>query len=628
MVYESPILVAPRDIAELSGVSPAAVSNWSRRMLGFPKPEGESAGGPLYDWRKIQRWLAERPSTSDVARVRDGEVALIGVYNGLRESVDPKVLEAVVPAVAAVWRAGSDAAVLRSSADLVELLHGDGSADSAWALAAEGGAVDALGVVSDALHQGVVDEQGVTDLALAVTGILRQELGSQIDGILKRVAAAQGRSGESFGYVDSPVSRLLGELGASRAAQVIYDPTAGIGAGAIAAWTSAPEGQRPQRVVLHDIEPDALRIAEQRAGLWGVPVSTATGNILEADPEPDLAADVVICETPFGVSFDGSPADPRWNGVVLQKGSADLAWLAHAIAHLAPGGRAYIVTAMPALFHGSDASGRATLVERGSVEAIVSLPPKMLRYTSADLALWVLCRPGESVRPGEVLVLDASAQDSAGLDVVHWLEGRGDVPSRMVAIVDIIRGCADLNPARWITASAVAVYRTGLAAIPQRAAGNDLDRARADLASETQATARAIQELILTLDVPEIAMHTVSGLVDWGVLAVKRRGFTQDAVEVRDGNEISEDYLKLMLDGPWNSHVWAAKTKGPSVWDRVEIPMVPRAVQDEILTSYERIVAIQQGIRGAAEAAAVLGSTYLGVLRYGHGDDATANDAD
>jgi len=623
MDHQDEIPVSASDIAELLQLkSKSTVTNWSRRFAegsgAFPKPLGHGGTSPLYDWREVRQWLLDRDDDKvapRMATIRDRDVALLGAYNRLRD-LEPSVLERVVSAMAAAWLAVLRAGGRRESALFASCVAGESDAFSSWRFDEPVGAEAFQFVMGEARQ--LVPAAGLAKFAEAVAAIPTETLAAEVDRLQERIGASKGRSGESYGYVDSRISQIFGSLAAARTPKVLYDPTAGIGAGALKAWDALSKAGRPQRIVLHDIEPKALQIASERGLLRGAPVSTAHANILKEDPEPDLQADVVVCETPFGVMFDGSPLDPRWSGMVQGKGSADLAWLGHAITHLAPKGRAYVVTGTAALFRAPDASGRAALLERGVVEAVVSLPAKMLRYTSTATALWVLCPAGESAWPGQVLVIDATAVDPNSVDVLHWLAGRGEVGSRPVSVSEAVRSGADLNPLRWVPESASAAVGSGVEAVRHRAVGSDFDNARADLDARLAEVGGATKDLALQFGADGVAVHTVAALLDWGILSIGRRRTTSpEALEVRDTAQLSPEYFQLMLTGPWNEHVWASKSDGPSLWTRVEIPLVPIEQQVEIVASHDRIAAIESDLREAARRTSALGSAYLDLVRYG-----------
>src|SRR4051812_42915011 len=83
-------LLAPSDIADLAGVSRAAVSNWRKRMSDFPDPVGGNASKPLFAASDIAEWLTTHPEKrkSDAGyRAKAWESSLWGVANLFRGRV-------------------------------------------------------------------------------------------------------------------------------------------------------------------------------------------------------------------------------------------------------------------------------------------------------------------------------------------------------------------------------------------------------------------------------------------------------------------------------------------------------------------------------------------------------------
>lgn len=53
-------IIGVGEIAEMAGVSTAAVANWRARGHGFPEPLFERKAGPFFSRRAVQRWLKHR----------------------------------------------------------------------------------------------------------------------------------------------------------------------------------------------------------------------------------------------------------------------------------------------------------------------------------------------------------------------------------------------------------------------------------------------------------------------------------------------------------------------------------------------------------------------------------------
>ncbi len=49
--------VTAAEIARTVGVGRAAVSNWRRRYLDFPKPVGGTPSSPTFSWDEVEAWL-------------------------------------------------------------------------------------------------------------------------------------------------------------------------------------------------------------------------------------------------------------------------------------------------------------------------------------------------------------------------------------------------------------------------------------------------------------------------------------------------------------------------------------------------------------------------------------------
>jgi chromosome partitioning protein len=70
-------LIGIFEIAEMSGVTRAAVANWRNRFRDFPKPAAELRSGPVFHRAQVRRWLGKR--RGGVARV----VALTNLKRGV-----------------------------------------------------------------------------------------------------------------------------------------------------------------------------------------------------------------------------------------------------------------------------------------------------------------------------------------------------------------------------------------------------------------------------------------------------------------------------------------------------------------------------------------------------------------
>ena len=126
------------------------------------------------------------------------------------------------------------------------------------------------------------------------------------------------------------------------------------------------------------------------------------------------------------------------------------------------------------------------MIRRGSIEAVVSLPPGSAQHTAIALALWVVRRPGVTAdRP--VLLVDAAGagptteRPSLGEDVIDRIidvlttwqrSGELDETHRdfaaAVPVLELLGTDSNLVPSRWVHRETVGDPREALAAAGQR----------------------------------------------------------------------------------------------------------------------------------------------------------------
>jgi type I restriction-modification system DNA methylase subunit len=115
-----------------------------------------------------------------------------------------------------------------------------------------------------------------------------------------------------------------------------------------------------------------------RAGLTGrTGVDVVEGDSLRDDQWPDLRADLVVCDPPVADSDWGREElllDSRWEFGTPSRAEGELAWLQHAYAHTAPGGRVLMVMPASVAYRKAGRRIRAELVRRGVLTEVVALP--------------------------------------------------------------------------------------------------------------------------------------------------------------------------------------------------------------------------------------------------------------
>lgn len=458
MMHEDQGLVSPSEIAEMARrngrkVSRGAVSNWrSGDRTDFPPRRGGSEARPLFGIAEVRDWLLARNYTITEDR---GERRVWSLLNQFRGELAIEKTADVLINVLVCRRMSYESPMLEEAWQEVLSRLSEPSA-ALYRLGRLAGQENPSWIDLVELPEETGLDRILTSLVSLVGDLDVEKLGFIADDALRRVAAAQARSAGAYGLVGSRVSELLASLAASRRPKTIYDPACGI---AEALLKTHETQARDVRLVGHDINTNAVRLARQRCFLAGVKADISVGDVLTYDPDPELRADVIVAEPPLGLKWyaEQSFVDPRWSFGVPPKSSADMAWMQHTIHHLNSGGRSFVITTMGALFRsGAERSIRSKLLQQGCVEAVIVLPGKMLPHTSIQLVLWVLCRPGEAADTGTVLLIDASQTMDPEKHARSWLaldvgSGPKDLPPyAQIDVRDLLGSEAVLTPNRWI----------------------------------------------------------------------------------------------------------------------------------------------------------------------------------
>lgn len=445
-------LVSPSDIAELAGVTRAAVSNWRKRTENFPEPVAGSAGRPLFDRRDVVEWLGQQGiAVRDVSP--DEEIwATLNAFRGLVHWDD--LAQIVLSFACAVILIRDHEAELNWQTQLAGI-RDDGPWDKLEALIAGLRSLDAeaselVALPASARHLPIAR---LIDLLMTINSVPSDQLPDVCDAVLARLSTAQVKAGAEYGFIGSPTSALLASLAAAHPGARLYDPACGVASALIEA---VRRGVGPRELYGHEINLHALRIARQRSFLHDIDLVVEQADVLEDDPDPLLEADVIIAEPPFGLRWQAEHAvvDRRFVFGTPPKSSADMAWIQHVVHHLADDGRGYVITSAGPLHRGGvEGAIRSKLIQAGCVEAIVGLPPRMLPQTSIALSLWVLRSPKGNRGNSAVRLIDASTSPLDELNVAEWLaadpETEIEVPQASVPVASLLAEGAVLTPRRW-----------------------------------------------------------------------------------------------------------------------------------------------------------------------------------
>jgi hypothetical protein len=385
-------LVTGSEIARLAGVTRAAVSNWRRRYDDFPAPVGGGANSPLFDLAEVQAWLEGQ---------RKGQ--------GVSEEVQ-------------LWQA------LRAA-------YGDEMI---------GGLADAARFLADSEQTGALP----ADAPRLLRQLAEQEsAGDVMTALAERFTESVRRAGSdqvtSVRIVEA-VRYFAGEVGEDA---VLFDPACGIGTLLLSVGPEAG----PQRYG-QEIDARSAGFAQLRADLTGrTGVEIVAGDSLRDDHWPDLKADIVVCDPPVADTDWGREdllLDSRWELGTPSRAEGELAWLQHAYAHTAPGGRVLMVMPASVAYRKAGRRIRAELVRRGILTQVTALPPGSAASHALPVHLWHLRRP----RTSQDTVASVRMVDLTAADADAPLEVKPDQTAD-VQLIDLLDDAVDLTPGRHVQES-------------------------------------------------------------------------------------------------------------------------------------------------------------------------------
>lgn len=488
--------VTAAEISRIAGVTRATVSNWRRRHDDFPVPSGGTDSSPLYDLEQVRSWLTSRGQASAASPSEELRTTL-----RLRSQGSGGGSSDLLPLVLAAAR--------RSTDELTALAQ---LPDTDLIARADRAAAELADVVPGA--EAVRFAPDNADVLRALVLCVRDENGPAALSVL---AERELEDSAASGTYQTPatLADLAARLVPGTSTRVL-DPACGSGTLLAAAARSGASKLYGQ---------DLLPVQAQRSAvglMLTAPETTVTvraGDSLRADAFPDLLADAVLCNPPYGDrdwGHDELAYDPRWAYGVPPRAESELAWVQHALAHLTSGGHAVVILPPATASRASGRRVRAELVRAGALRAVLGLPAGAAAPFHVGLHIWVLQRP-EPGDPGRksVLFVDTAEASSGGTragqtrtrgggrstaldwaDVTErtltaWtaftekpdsFEGEAGT-ARAVTVVDLLDDLVDLTPARQVRASRADADPTELSA--------EVDAARRDLVTSAKSLGRA-----------------------------------------------------------------------------------------------------------------------------------------
>jgi SAM-dependent methyltransferase len=469
--------VSATGIAKMAGVGRAAVSNWRRRYPNFPPAVGGTTTSPAFDLAAVENWLSEQGKLPDLAP-----------NERLWRLIETTDMADALCLVGMLLFTGIPTATC-SPDELTEAVATKDK-DAATLLAGT------LPVTWSGQHRDLL--RAVGELAADT------DPGELFEYLHSRFVAARGSSADLT--TPRPLARLMVDLAGPGIG--VLDFACGTGTLLKVAAECALDAKRPVRCFAQDVNASAARITQLRLLFTQIkgaePHVVRAGDSLLADAFPDLAADVVVANAPFGLQGWGHEQlayDPRWMfGGLPPRTEPELAWVQHALAHLKPGGHAVLLMPPAAATRPAGRRIRGELLRRGALQAVIALPPGLLPSTSVGLHLWLLRRPLPDQRTAShVLFVDTAAnlEPRAAVDMVvvigtattAWKEFTADPASvtempgvrRAVPVIDLLDDETDVSPQRHLPLPQVSRQDPGDLLATRAAFATQLDALRAGI---------------------------------------------------------------------------------------------------------------------------------------------------
>ncbi len=581
-------------IAKMASVGRAAVSNWRRRYADFPLPTGGTTASPVFDAASVEQWL-QRQGKLQAASTAEKLWRLVEGFSPAARIGEALCITGAY-LLAQSWQAKPG---LPTPKQLVTRLRARDKH---------------LAQLVGALLPDQWSAQHESMLHLAALAARESDPDAAFEHLHGQYAGS-ARSLTGPDATPEAVAEIM--LALAGTGEEIFDFTCGTGSILRVAAEQALSRGRTINCLAQEVKPQHALTTLLRlwfihdravaAGLPAAPPVVSVGDSLLDDRFADLTADVVVANPPFGIHDWGHERlsyDPRWTFGVPPRTEPELAWVQHALAHLAPGKTAVLLMPPAAAARSAGKRIRTELVRRGALQAVIALPPGMLLPAAIGLHLWVFTNSpaGPSTSPRLLFVdstMAAGAQGSAASrsasaravrEIVTraWkaYQARGTHPGeagvfRIVPAVDVLDNEVDLTPRRHLPLTG----RQGLDHRQTRERiktfGGLLDEARAGLPAVSE---------VVSVSVSRAAMADIADLLRSGSLSIHRavnraRGTT--AVGARAVEVTVLTGSDVLAGGPPTGMMTLAADRDPETCvaaGDVLVPIVAREVVARVAT--------------------------------------------
>lgn len=242
-------------------------------------------------------------------------------------------------------------------------------------------------------------------------------LGDAYEYLISKFAAGAGKKAGEF-YTPAQVSRLMAMIvsDGKKKLRSVYDPTCGSGS----LLLRVGEYAQVADYFGQELTNTTYNLARMNMLLHGKhfsQFSIANDDTLTTDMHPDLKAEAVVANPPFGAKWKGD-ADPvlaqddrfAQYGRLAPRGAADYAFVTHMLYHLAENGTMAVVLPHGALFRGgAEAHIRKYIIEKlNYLDAVIGLPANIFYGTGipATICVFKKCRKEDDT----ILFIEASRE--------------------------------------------------------------------------------------------------------------------------------------------------------------------------------------------------------------------------
>ena len=318
-------------------------------------------------------------------------------------------------------------------------------------------------------------------LAIGNSQVKSDVMGDAYEYLIKQFADATKKKAGEF-YTPRSVVRLMVDIVDPREGETVYDPACGTGGMLLAAVEHVQaRGGDPRtffgKIFGQEKNLTTASVARMNLFLHGLEdFVIERGDTLRNPVFADASTgglgtfDVVIANPPFSLEawgrelWESDPWGRAFAGLPTDS-NADMAWVQHMVASMAPGtGRMAVVLPQGALFRsGVEGQIRQHLLKAHLVEAVIGLAPNLFYGTGLAACVLVLRRHKPPARQGKVIVIDASSLFRRGraqnvLEPEHasqihgWVSAFEDVEdrARVVGLDEIEQEGWTLNISRYV----------------------------------------------------------------------------------------------------------------------------------------------------------------------------------